>query len=193
MKYSHASHKDRSNTWQWSHKIVMDYKQEVCLQCWKKRLAPAMMDVEFTAALNGLNGGGGCSARWPLTLCPPAAVPRSWGGSERSLPTPSTLTHSCTQTRFTPFLFFSVFPPRPDQKKQVSLSLFFPPSLPSSSPFYYFPSQALYLGRFQSLLFLSPSLPWHLLLSSTLPPMAPPSTALPCPTNEHTWAHTFYF
>lgn len=59
MKYSHASHKDRSNTWQWSHKIVMDYKQEVCLQCWKKRLAPAMMDVEFTAALNGLNGGGG--------------------------------------------------------------------------------------------------------------------------------------
>lgn len=179
MKYSHASHKDRANIWQWSHKIVKDYKQKVCLQCWKKRLDPAMTDVEFIAALSGLNGRGvtGGSACWQLTLCPPVAGPRSWGGSERSLPTPSTLTHSHTQTHFTPFLFFSVFPPRPDQKTQVSLSLFFPPSL-----LFIISLLKLYIWVTFNLYF-SP-------LTST-PVIYSPSdgTSLHSPSLPHQWAH----
>lgn len=149
--------------------------------------------LNLLLALGRLNRGGG-SACCPPALCPLVSGTSELGGEWEEPPhtPPHSYIPACRLTTLRVFL--SLCLPRPDQKKQVSLSLLFSVS-PFLPPFLFIISfLKLFLWVFQSLLFLSPFLPpssWHLLsIQWHLPPQS-----IPSPANEHTWAHihfTFY-
>lgn len=91
---------DRPHIQQWSHKILMNYKQKVCLPCWNKRLYPIKM-LNLLLTLGSLNRRGG-SVCCPLTLvCLRLGLGLTSIGEEGSLePTHAhTYTHTLTHSR----------------------------------------------------------------------------------------------
>ena len=150
-------------------------------------------------------------------VLPPCARPRlgpgvgegargaGWGGGEPGSPPPArprpplhthTHTHSRAQTHF-PSLRFSFISPSSRSRLSLPLPLSRPAFLPprpfiiSRLELYLSGSLSLSALPFSPLVFL-PSLPPSLLLTSTLPPTAPPSTALPLPpqcARTHTHSH----
>lgn len=74
------------HTGRWSHKIIMDYKQKVCLRCWRERLDLIMnlwcwLDCEVPV---NRRGGSACC---PLPMSPDEAGDKS-RREPRSQPTP---------------------------------------------------------------------------------------------------------
>ena len=135
---SQAPHNDKL------HEVITGYKQKVCSQCWKTRLAPNMV-LDFLLALPGVNRRGGSSM---LSTCPvPASV---WASAAPACSCAHVyMLIECTHTH---------------TKWMLTLLQHTPTSLPST---YFFLS---------FLPFSSFSLCLPLLLMSTLPLMAPPSS-----------------
>lgn len=146
MKYSHVSHKDRPNSW-WLHKIIMDYKQKVCLQCRKKRLDLTMMS-SLLLAMAGLEEAQHIvppeACQWPWPWVREGERRGGWGGEAAHQPPYShTPAHRLTSPHSSLLCFFIPLSSQTRPEKTSVPLLLSPPHFLVS--LYYFPSQALSL------------------------------------------------